>query len=160
MLSDDVSASIARMSQLAGASGIDLCDVLEETNQRLRRRMELLLTPGSPWFEAEPPTMDRYWIYLETVTGHEWSYESVAERFALLRAPSDTREAIGPALRYEVLSRDRSTCKRCGRQAPQVEVHVDHILPWSLGGPTTPENLQVLCAECNLGKSNRFVEGV
>ena len=35
-----------------------------------------------------------------------------------------------------------------------VELHVDHIKPWSKGGETVLENLQTLCATCNLGKSN------
>ncbi len=32
--------------------------------------------------------------------------------------------------------------------------HIDHIKPWSKGGETVLENLQTLCATCNLGKSN------
>jgi 5-methylcytosine-specific restriction endonuclease McrA len=33
-------------------------------------------------------------------------------------------------------------------------LHVDHIKPWSHGGETIEDNLQTLCATCNLGKSN------
>ena len=31
---------------------------------------------------------------------------------------------------------------------------MDHVVPWSLGGETVIENLQVLCEQCNVGKSN------
>ena len=34
-----------------------------------------------------------------------------------------------------------------------VKLHADHIVPWSQSGPTTWENLQVLCGPCNLRKS-------
>ena len=35
-----------------------------------------------------------------------------------------------------------------------ISLHVDHILAWSKGGETIIENLETLCLECNLGKSN------
>ena len=48
-------------------------------------------------------------------------------------------------------------CCICGASPakdPSVELHVDHIVPWSKGGETTIENLQTLCSRCNLGKSD------
>jgi hypothetical protein len=60
-------------------------------------------------------------------------------------------------LRWRVLQRDRFTCRGCGASpalTPGVELCVDHIVPWSKGGETVLENLQTLCAPCNLGKSN------
>ncbi len=60
-------------------------------------------------------------------------------------------------LRWHVLQRDRFTCCACGASpalALGVELHVDHIVPWSKGGETVLENLQTLCSVCNLGKSN------
>lgn len=60
-------------------------------------------------------------------------------------------------LRWHVLQRDRFTCCACGASpaiTPGVELHVDHIVPWSKGGDTVLKNLQTLCSVCNLGKSN------
>ena len=60
-------------------------------------------------------------------------------------------------LRWHVLQRDRFTCCACGASpalTPGVELHVDHVVPWSKGGETVLENLQTLCSVCNLGKSN------
>lgn len=62
-------------------------------------------------------------------------------------------------LRFKVLNRDRFTCCTCGSSPATklgVELHVDHIFPWSKGGETIFENLQTLCLKCNLGKSNVF----
>ncbi len=36
-----------------------------------------------------------------------------------------------------------------------VKGYVDHIVPWSKGGKTVPENLQMLCRRCNALKSDR-----
>ena len=71
------------------------------------------------------------------------------------------RRDIGLGLRYKVLSRDNFKCVRCGRSPatnPDVELHIDHKLPFSKGGKTIFENLETKCKECNLGKSNRHSE--
>jgi hypothetical protein len=60
-------------------------------------------------------------------------------------------------LRWKILHRDRFTCCACGRSPAMtagIELHVDHVIPWSKGGETVLENLQTLCLSCNLGKSN------
>lgn len=60
-------------------------------------------------------------------------------------------------LRFKVLRRDRFRCANCGRspaRLPTVELHVDHVKPWSAGGVTVLENLRTLCSECNLGKAH------
>ncbi len=60
-------------------------------------------------------------------------------------------------LRYKILLRDNFTCKQCGASPAKdqnIELHIDHIIPWSKNGETTIENLQTLCSSCNLGKSN------
>ena len=60
-------------------------------------------------------------------------------------------------LRWRVLQRDNFKCCSCGASPAitlGVELHVDHVHPWSEGGETVLENLQTLCSKCNLGKSN------
>jgi len=60
-------------------------------------------------------------------------------------------------LRFFVLSRDNFKCCACGASPakdPAVNLHIDHIIPWSKGGETVIENLQTLCQNCNLGKSD------
>ena len=72
--------------------------------------------------------------------------------------PDDTRSASrDPSLRlrFQVLQRDRFACRACGASpatSAGIELHVDHVTPWSKGGETTLENLQTLCNRCNLGK--------
>lgn len=68
-----------------------------------------------------------------------------------------TTRSISQRLRYKVLSRDNFKCCACGASPakdPSVELHVDHIIPWSKGGETVLDNLQTLCSKCNIGKSD------
>jgi len=73
--------------------------------------------------------------------------------------PADRREP-NKRLKYKVFVRDKSRCRLCGRSAvtdPSCRLHIDHIIPFSKGGKTTLENLQALCSDCNVGKSNLTV---
>lgn len=68
-----------------------------------------------------------------------------------------TSRNINARLRFKVMKRDCFKCCACGASPAKdssVELHVDHIIPWSKGGETLEENLQTLCSKCNLGKSN------
>jgi 5-methylcytosine-specific restriction endonuclease McrA len=60
-------------------------------------------------------------------------------------------------LRFLVFRRDNFSCQSCGAspaKSPGVSLHVDHIQPWSQGGETVFDNLQTLCEQCNIGRSN------
>ena len=61
-------------------------------------------------------------------------------------------------LRYDALKKHGAVCLCCGAtRASGAQIHVDHIKPmfthWHLRA--VPENLQVLCADCNVGKGAR-----
>ena len=73
------------------------------------------------------------------------------------RNTHNSSRTISDKLRYQVLKRDNFKCCACGASPakdPSVELHIDHIIPWSKGGENTEENLQTLCSKCNLGKSD------
>jgi len=60
-------------------------------------------------------------------------------------------------LRFLVMRRDSFKCQHCGKSPAthtNVELHLDHVVPWSKGGETTFDNLRTLCGDCNLGKAN------
>lgn len=66
---------------------------------------------------------------------------------------------MSPRLRFSILARDHFTCRYCGRKAPTVELHVDHVFPTSAGGEDTPDNLVTACQDCNLGKRADILPG-
>lgn len=74
-----------------------------------------------------------------------------------LRSEKKNGRGASLRLRFKVMLRDRFTCQSCGASPAKrlgVELHIDHIAPWSKGGETVFENLQTLCSDCNLGKGN------
>lgn len=68
-----------------------------------------------------------------------------------------TKREVSLKQRFEILKRDNFKCCVCGASPakdPNIELHIDHIIPWSKGGETISENLQTLCSNCNIGKSD------
>jgi len=65
-----------------------------------------------------------------------------------------SRPRLSKRLKTEIFERDKHTCVYCeyspfafpGRK---VNLHVDHVLPYSVGGSDVVENLVVACAKCN-----------
>jgi 5-methylcytosine-specific restriction endonuclease McrA len=62
---------------------------------------------------------------------------------------SPRREPIPRDVRLGVWQRDGGRCVECGSD---FELQYDHVIPFSMGGATTAENLQLLCAGCNRAK--------
>ena len=56
--------------------------------------------------------------------------------------------------KIEAYERQGHKCNICGKEFEFEEMHGDHIIPWSKGGMTIPENCQMLCRDCNLKKTN------
>jgi 5-methylcytosine-specific restriction endonuclease McrA len=80
-----------------------------------------------------------------------------------LRLPSviSLREYVPPAprpafTRFNVFLRDRFTCQYCGEPGPAHQFTFDHVIPRSLGGRTTWENVVTACGACNLHKGGRL----
>ena len=57
-------------------------------------------------------------------------------------------------VKVAVYARDKGRCVKCGSDK---NLHYDHILPFSKGGSsTTVDNIQLLCAKCNLKKHDHI----
>ncbi len=83
--------------------------------------------------------------------GEEFSKPKTQVKVAARRTP----RSINWRLRALVLMRDSARCRLCGANPSSGAIlHVDHIRPWSKGGETVLENLQILCEPCNIGKSD------
>jgi hypothetical protein len=52
-------------------------------------------------------------------------------------------------VKIAVAARDGGRCRQCGST---VDLHFDHVIPWSKGGANTVANIQLLCGPCNRRK--------
>jgi len=84
---------------------------------------------------------------------HERKRKSPADRPTALGKPAKVRQPIPAEVRRQVWRRDEGCCawigpdgRRCGSKW---RLELDHIHPAALGGPSTLENLRVLCEPHN-----------
>jgi HNH endonuclease len=61
-------------------------------------------------------------------------------------------EPIPVDVKRFVFERDRGRCLACGSEDL---IQYDHVIPWSMGGGNEPDNLRLLCAECNRRQRRR-----
>ena len=81
------------------------------------------------------------------------------ENLPLKVVENKSKRNIPLGLRYKVLNNDNFKCVACGHSAVDgAKLHIDHKLPFSLGGLTELNNLQTLCSDCNISKSNKFID--
>ena len=98
------------------------------------------------WYNA----LDKFIEYINNDDGEslidldEGKNEVNGVKHKTKREPSDR-------LKVQVLMRDGNKCRVCGVVCDGGihKIHFDHIIPWSKGGETTLDNLQVLCSVCN-----------
>ena len=58
---------------------------------------------------------------------------------------------------HDVFKRDDFRCVKCGiTQEEGAKLYLDHIQPISKGGLPIAQNLQTLCAKCNMNKNNKL----
>lgn len=68
------------------------------------------------------------------------------------------RKPLSKKIRFEVFKRDSFKCQYCGKGAPDVVLHVDHIKPVAEGGTNDMTNLITACFDCNMGKKHRLLD--
>ena len=83
-------------------------------------------------------------------------YQKLVKKIDRLRQISSNRlqpnrKQISDDVSAFVLQRDLNKCVLCG---DDINLQFDHILPVSKGGNNEPENLRILCQQCNQSRGN------
>ena len=105
--------------------------------------------------EAERMGVDFEWGNLVVLYVFEEDYKEYWLNENKNKSKKRKRTHIPRGLRHEVFKRDNYTCVECGaRKDDGATLHVDHKIPVSKGGTDELSNLQTLCSDCNLNKSD------
>lgn len=78
-----------------------------------------------------------------------------ADSISAIFVPNPTRH-IPSSIKAAVWEQSGGICRECSREVDRGDIHFDHFVPFSRGGPSTVENLRVLCAPCNLSKGAKM----
>jgi hypothetical protein len=174
---DDAAAKSIRQAKAAM-----LCDMLSRVGITVTDNMEVELgtfcAKTRSFLDTTPERFLRNFMAVALLKGHfqgnkgfqfaciprfddtfPWKWSSSEKLRAKLvpnKRGAKGQRAVPLGLRFHVLLRDKVCCLCGGSPAKNgVDLHVDHIKPYSLGGLTVLDNLQALCSGCNLGKGNR-----
>ena len=95
----------------------------------------------------------------EYYTSDQGRAVAVVRQSRLLQKPYyQNRKRLGQTAAYRKLRaeliREFGACQRCGTT---VRLTIDHVIPMSLGGQHTRENVQLLCAGCNSKKKQNTI---
>jgi 5-methylcytosine-specific restriction endonuclease McrA len=108
-------------------------------------------------FFSQPNALRQFRDLLRMQTGRSWSEHDLEALFRRVKLTTEQhfRSEVSYEERLKLLWQIPWECARCHKKPPDVVLHVDHIIPASVGGRSSRQNLQFLCAEHNLTKSNK-----
>lgn len=120
------------------------------------RWLDTAITPsarsrGESWVVLDTPALEVGWLGTRP--------EPVAVEPVVQPRRRPRSRTISPSLRFEIFRRDSFACQYCGRRAPRVVLHVDHVVSVKDGGTNDPGNLITACSVCNVGKGARSLVG-
>jgi 5-methylcytosine-specific restriction endonuclease McrA len=108
-------------------------------------------------FFSRPDALRLFRDLLKRQTGRSWTEQDLDALY--VRVKQTTGQHYRSEVPYEellkLLWQIPWECAWCHKKPPEVVLHVDHIVPASVGGGSKRPNLQFLCAKHNLTKSNK-----
>lgn len=116
---------------------------------------ELKYCPYGPLVEEFPLQSERNDKSCR-IFGHDCPVFHIAEPLTETKELRRISRSIPRTIQFKVIKRENQICRECGESVLDEDIHFDHIIPWSKGGPTEEHNIRLLCSECNMKRGNKF----
>jgi 5-methylcytosine-specific restriction endonuclease McrA len=155
----------SRINILLSCLGIDSKSFLQFLEWVLSEQLVITISKKDPGrirqYYSEPDGLRRFRDDLRNITGRNWSEHDLNLLFTAVKGRTEKhyREPIAYEEYLKLLWTVPHRCAKCGKEPPEVMLHIDHIIPASLGGASKRHNIQFLCGNCNLSKSNKLEGG-
>lgn len=96
---------------------------------------------------------------ISVTEGKNWEQQSYSCKLKLLEVidnePNPSKKRPNTKIKNEIKKRDNCTCTSCKKSFNPKYLHVDHVISYSLGGLTEPNNLTTLCEGCHAEKTGK-----
>lgn len=141
--------------------GIVPGSLVDYLNGCLLEHLVYSLAQDKAWLDQirkKPEALALFREKVQSRTHFTWDPENLTVLFE--RVKRTTEKHVRKPVTYEELLRllinAPLECAHCHKAPPQVKLHIDHVFPASRGGDSIFENLQFLCQDCNLRKSDKL----
>lgn len=117
--------------------------------------MRVETQPGGVYLELSKKSANGHYavadpVWVEAVLD---TLVRIAKRELLMPIEGVNSRRIPQEVKMAVWQRDQGKCVQCGATD---YLEFDHIIPFSKGGASTVNNVQILCRRCNLTKGDRI----
>ena len=164
-MSKQIGKRSARINIILSSLGIDQESFLEFLEWGLSEQLVITLSKecleNFKKYYLEPDGLKSFRDALRAKTDRDWSIHDLNKLYLAVknRLEKHYRDPVTYAEYLKLLWTAPHKCAKCGKKPPEVKLHVDHIIPASLGGHSKRDNIQFLCEACNLKKLNKLEGG-
>jgi hypothetical protein len=138
----------SRINILLSCLGIDSKSFLNFLEWALAEQLVATIstknTESIKQYYIEVDGLKRFRDDLRKMTGKNWSTHDLNLLFDAVKRKTEKhyREPIAYGEYLKLLWTTPHRCTKCGKEPPEVTLHIDHIVPASLGGASKRHNIQ------------------